>query len=344
MSRHKILFVDDEQNILRTLKRLFIDSDYEIFTASSGIEAIGLLDKENFSLILSDYRMPEMNGVEFLMIAKEKTPDTIRMILTGFADVSVAISAINEGEIYKFCEKPWEGESLKVQVKRAIEHHELVSERKELLERIKVQNEELKDLNQNLEQKVDDKTHELKKAYKDLQLKVKELEGRDTILQYLLTIHTFDEIINLILEVLGSLNLYDKILIYVTDTDKNKMVPKAGITVEEGESLFLKDEIGHFPELPVLKIAKDDRSILEGTSPLNKINEHSIYLPIEKDRKCLGALLVDNSQSKKKLELTELKTLSGFTSLAALAINEQVVSDSLPDIHSQIDDFLGELS
>jgi len=88
MKKHKLLFVDDEVNILKSYKRLFIDEEHEIYTAANGFDALKLMDKHEFSLILSDYRMPELNGVEFLKLAKEKSPETMRMILTGFADVN----------------------------------------------------------------------------------------------------------------------------------------------------------------------------------------------------------------------------------------------------------------
>lgn len=168
MKKHKILFVDDEENILNSLKRLFLDEECEVYTANNGFDAIKLLDEHEFALILSDYRMPGLNGVEFLKLAKEKSPDTIRIILTGFSDVNVAVSAINDGEIYKFISKPWDSEDFKVQIKRTIEHYELLHERKELLKTIKVQNEELKRWNINLEKRVEEKTKELKYIYKAL--------------------------------------------------------------------------------------------------------------------------------------------------------------------------------
>ncbi|MFC1563169.1 response regulator [candidate division KSB1 bacterium] len=214
MKRHKLLFVDDEENVLKSLKRLFHEEKYEIYTANNGLEGIKLLERLEFSLILSDYRMPELNGVDFLRLVKEKSPYCIRMILTGIPDVSVAISAINEGEVYKFINKPWDDENLKVQIKRAIEHYELVREREELLERIKMQNEELRKWNINLEKRVEEKTMELKKAYEKLQLKVKELEGRDKILQSLLTINTLEETLDLILEMILDIVKFDNIVLY----------------------------------------------------------------------------------------------------------------------------------
>ena len=84
---HKVLLVDDEPSILKSLKRLFIDTDYKFFTATSGEQGLELCEKEEFALIITDYRMPQMTGVEFLAKVKEKYPDTIRIVLSGYADV-----------------------------------------------------------------------------------------------------------------------------------------------------------------------------------------------------------------------------------------------------------------
>ena len=343
MNKHKILFVDDEENILRSLKRLFLDENYEVFTATNGNEGLKLLEEHKFSLILSDYRMPEMNGVDFLKLAKEKSPDTIRIILTGFADVSVAISAINEGEVYKFIEKPWEGENLKVQIKRAVEHFSLITERKDLLEKIKEQNKELKRWNETLEKRVEEKTTELISAYEKLQIKVKELEGRDKILQYLLTIHSFEETLDQILGVIMEITFFDKIVIYVSDLKTKSMFAKAGIVLDNSIKQKLTHELNEMPEIPVPEFSLDDKSVLQGTSDVNKINEFSSFVPIEKGGKCLGVILVDNSKTKNVIENEKLKMLSGFSSLAALAINEQFVTEELPELQDKIDEFLGDL-
>jgi len=343
MKKHKLLFVDDEVNILRSLKRLFIDEEHEIYTAANGLDALKLMDKHEFSLILSDYRMPELNGVEFLKLAKEKSPETIRIILTGFADVDVAISAINEGEVYKFIEKPWEGEQLKMQIKRSIEHYELIAERNELLETVKWQNEELRSWNKNLENRVEKKSKELKSAYEELQLKVKELEGRDKILQSLLTIHSFDETFDLILEVILDITLFDKIVMYVSDKEKGVMYPKAGYETENSKKSKIGKEINKFPSLPIPKLKPDEESILTDTSPLNKISEYSYVIPIEKDNICTGAIIVDNSPTRKSVGYEELNILVGFSSLAALAINDYFITTTLPNWQDQINDLLEEL-
>ena len=94
----KILFVDDEENILRSLQRLFMDEEVEVFTASSGAKGLEILAREaGVGVIVSDQRMPEMTGVDFLEKSKAISPQSIRILLTGYADVNAAIDAINRG-------------------------------------------------------------------------------------------------------------------------------------------------------------------------------------------------------------------------------------------------------
>ncbi len=158
MSDYTILCVDDEENVLKSLKRLFLEEDWELITADSGKLGLEVLREKEVHLIIADFRMPEMTGVEFLKEAKEIRPEAIRIILSGFADVDAIVRAINEGEIYKFISKPWNDEELKLAVRRSLEQFELIQENSGLNEKIKAQNEELRTLNENLEAKVQERT------------------------------------------------------------------------------------------------------------------------------------------------------------------------------------------
>ncbi|HMK56314.1 MAG TPA: response regulator [Dissulfurispiraceae bacterium] len=142
----RILCVDDEPNVLNSLRRLFMDDDYTVLTASSAQEGLLILDHELVQIVISDYRMPNMNGVEFLREVRTKWPDTVRIVLSGYADTASIVSAINEGEIYKFIPKPWNDDELKVTVANAIERYHLFKKNAELTSELLKVNEDLKGL------------------------------------------------------------------------------------------------------------------------------------------------------------------------------------------------------
>ena len=150
-----ILCVDDERNVLRSLERIFLDDDYEILTATSAGEGLRILENNGpFQVVISDYRMPAMDGVEFFKEVYRRWPDTVRIVLSGYADTAAIVSAINEGRIYKFIPKPWNDIDLRVTVANALERYALQKRNRELLA-------ELSRANDELEQKVKQRTSEL---------------------------------------------------------------------------------------------------------------------------------------------------------------------------------------
>jgi len=151
---HSLLIVDDEENILNALNRTFRKEPYRIITAGSGLEGLSVFEREKITLVISDHRMPGMEGVEFLSEVRKKSPETIRLMLTGYADIRAVMNAINQGEVYRFITKPWDDEEIKLIVRGAIKHYDLVTENRELHALTRRQNLELKDLNNNLEEKV----------------------------------------------------------------------------------------------------------------------------------------------------------------------------------------------
>ena len=131
--RSRILVVDDEEAILETMTYTFED-EYQVLTATSASQALDLLEREGpVAVVISDQRMPEMTGVEFLSRVFETDPTTARIILTGFADMNAIIQAINDGHVYAYITKPWEPADLKQVVRRAVDHHALAVENERLL-------------------------------------------------------------------------------------------------------------------------------------------------------------------------------------------------------------------
>jgi DNA-binding NtrC family response regulator len=119
-----VLLLDDEENVLRSLARLFRRDGYNILTASSVREAFDLLASNAVQVIVSDQRMPDMTGTEFLARVRDLYPDTVRMVLSGYTDLATITEAINLGAIYRFLTKPWNDDELREHIQAAFRAHE----------------------------------------------------------------------------------------------------------------------------------------------------------------------------------------------------------------------------
>lgn len=142
----KIMIVDDEENVRSALKRVLKREGYEIETAGSGAEALNSINSFKPDVVISDFLMPEMNGVEFLKILRDRHPEVIRIILTAHADIQMALQAINEAGVFRLLIKPWEDAELKIMLNEINEHIALLKENSRLKAIIKTQEDTLKQL------------------------------------------------------------------------------------------------------------------------------------------------------------------------------------------------------
>ena len=181
---HTVLFVDDEVNILKALQRLMRNEPIQVLTANRPSEAFELIDRCAPQVIVSDQRMPEMSGVDFLSSVRDRHNDVVRMMLTGYTDMTIAVEAINKGEIFRLITKPWNDDELKATLRQAFDHHDLKAEIKRLNQVTREQNFKLQDMNKNLEEKVRERT--------------KQLDGKNTELRtaYIQTIRALAEAID----------------------------------------------------------------------------------------------------------------------------------------------------
>jgi response regulator RpfG family c-di-GMP phosphodiesterase len=156
-----LLLVDDEENITSALVRLLRRDGYTILRANSGKAGLELLAQNKVGVIISDQRMPEMTGVEFLSKVKELHPDTVRIVLSGYTELNSVTDAINRGAIYKFLTKPWEDDLLRANVEEAFRYHEMKMENARLGMELQQANDKLLEINHDLEQRVEKKTREV---------------------------------------------------------------------------------------------------------------------------------------------------------------------------------------
>ncbi|HCS21093.1 MAG: response regulator [Bacteroidia bacterium] len=137
-----VLYVDDEQNNLLSFKAAF-RRDFNVFTAISGQEGLDIVKNEDIHIIITDQRMPNMTGVEFLQKVIPVAPDPIRILLTGYSDINAVVDAINKGEVYRYLTKPWDNEFLKTTIRQAYEVFILRRENERLIDELKRANEQL---------------------------------------------------------------------------------------------------------------------------------------------------------------------------------------------------------
>jgi putative nucleotidyltransferase with HDIG domain len=159
-----LLLVDDEPSVLSALRRLFRTQGYQVRQATSGAEGLTLLRDQPADLVISDMRMPGMDGALFLEQVRNGWPATARILLTGYADIGSTIAAINRGEVHRYIAKPWDDQDLLLIVRDALHRRALERQNAELLELTRQQNTQLAEANRTLEARVAARTAELQQV------------------------------------------------------------------------------------------------------------------------------------------------------------------------------------
>ncbi len=157
----RLLIVDDEPHVLSSLRRSLRGHGYRIETANGGEQALELLRQQPVDAIVCDMRMPGISGAEVLRVSRELAPDAVRVLLTGYADIASAVSAVNDGEIFRYLSKPWDDVMLNQVLQEGLSRRALVRERDALRKLAEAQNEQLRLLNAGLEERVRERTAEL---------------------------------------------------------------------------------------------------------------------------------------------------------------------------------------
>ena len=169
MDDYCLLIIDDEVEITKSLVRQF-RKKYKVFTTTNAEDGFKILEKENIQVILSDERMPGMTGVEFFTKIKDKYPDVLKLILTGYSDIEAVIRAINDGQVFRYVTKPWNPIELDSIIKEAFDKYDLITQNRKLMNG-------LRELNQSLEEKVIARTLELER----LNVKLSELNNEKNL-------------------------------------------------------------------------------------------------------------------------------------------------------------------
>lgn len=180
--RHTFLIVDDEPDVLESLRHLF-HRRYRVLTAQYGAEALRFFDREPVHIILSDQRMPGMTGDELLSQVREVHPDTIRLLFTGYADIQAVIKAVNQGGIFRYILKPWDVAELETIIGQAAEQYDLLAERRRLIAELQTANARLTRANQELAESDALKSAFLEVASHELNTPITVVQGMSELLK-----------------------------------------------------------------------------------------------------------------------------------------------------------------
>ena len=161
-----VMFLDDEPNILRAMKRLFHGRNYRLVLVDQGQKALDFMQSNKVHIVVSDMKMPTMSGESFLMSVADMYPDTYRIVLSGFADTDSLLKVVNQGRIHRFLQKPWNNDALIEAIEEGAEKFKLQAENIELETKLKHQNQRLANLNTSLEERVELRTLQIQTALK----------------------------------------------------------------------------------------------------------------------------------------------------------------------------------
>src|SRR5260370_24838243 len=158
-SKHCLLVVDDEADLVQSVQDL-LRFDFKVLGATRATEGVRIRERDKVDTVMTDQRMPEMTGVEFLKHLRESYPDTTRLLFTAYADIDAVTDAINQGSVYRYISKPWEPHELREVLRQAVEYHDLLTERKRLLHELQEKNQQLESANAELS-----RANDLKKCF-----------------------------------------------------------------------------------------------------------------------------------------------------------------------------------
>ena len=230
---YTVLFVDDEENILRSIRRAVMDEDYISYFANSGAEALKIMEEREINVLVTDMRMPGMDGLQLLKIVKEKYPNTVKIVLSGFTQLSQVLATVNQADIFNFIAKPWDMESeLKYVIDKAIEHCRLKRVEINLLGQLEQRNVTYQNMLKKMDTTATFRAKQMLKIKKIskylLEALIEETAGRSRFLATVL--HYYAEKLPGAVEEIGMQNLIVELQALVTE---NPFFEKAILQVKE---------------------------------------------------------------------------------------------------------------
>lgn len=273
---HHVLFVDDEENILKSMERIFHSSPFELHFAPSGEEALKIIQEQEMSVIISDMKMPGMSGVDFLKASEDYCPDATRIILSAFSDIEDIMNAVNKGHVHNYLTKPWENERLKIVLYNGILNYEKNIQVKNMAKELASKNEQLEEMNSDLEEVI--------------MRRSQELAERNRILQKMISNSDSSENLKECIQSLKSLIGEKNISLYF-----------------EGDCQKSFSQLNSTPPDKLLKRAKE----LTKPSIINKY----FFLPLKIKESCLGYLIIEPMVEEDRIFFHEINSIAKLIKL-----------------------------
>ncbi|MDO5576481.1 MAG: response regulator, partial [Fibrobacter sp.] len=278
---HKVLFIDDEEVLLDSIQILLGNELYTVETTTVASVALEKLEKDCFAVVVSDMRMPGMDGNEFLEKAQKISPDSVYIVLSAFADMDSVMTAVNERHVWQYITKPWHGSDLRVTIRNALEIYEHRKEKKELMILLEEKNVQLNVLNNTLEKLVEERTQRLLLKSEILQMLVEDAD--------------INKILKKLCEVIADLFMVKSVYVNVP---------------------FLKVLVSNGPQELTESLTELMEKCHKGKCVALKETEFA--LPLMKKNRFLGIMLVENDSALDSDVFTN--EASGFISITILCL------------------------
>lgn len=333
-SDSRILIVDDTPKNIQVLGSILRKESYKLNVAQNGLQALEILKKIKPDLILLDIMMPELDGFETCKRMKQDDDlkDIPVIFLTAKVDIEDVVLGFELGAV-DYVTKPFNSTELLVRVETQIKL-------KKASELVINQAKELKEWNESLESKLDQRTKEIHDKNKELMDKNLVLESQGKLVTYILDVHEFEESLEFIInEIMGLVNV-DQLIVYaLPENEIYKPLFGAGKTNDKVK-LIDKGELGNFPELPTISGEDLTDDFIKGKSDENNISENSMFLPLVRDKELIGYILLENVVSKVAISDSDVRIVSDFATLVSIVVSDYVITQSPAKLNDSIEDIL----
>jgi len=333
-SEARVLIVDDTPKNIQVLGSILKNEGYQINVAQNGLQALASVKKVKPDIILLDVMMPELDGFGTCkqLKASRETEYIPVIFLTAKTEIEDIVEGFELGAV-DYVTKPFNHAEL---LKRVESHIELKLSR----EKIESQAQELQEWNENLEEKLDQRTREINKMNNELKQKNIVLEARDKIIQFILEVHDIEENLEFIFKEILIITSINQVVLYALP-ENGRFPTYFGLKLDRGKITKLpKKELEKFPALPVLEADKINKKMKSGISKDNEINEYSSFVPLVKEDVNLGFVVMNNSFIKKEIDEFDKMIVADFASLVSIVLNDFVITNSSEKLDESIQNIL----